>query len=964
MVPSDELSGEFAGRYIIDCAIGHGGSAVVYRARDTATERVVAIKVLRTEFAASIGADRFIREIRLTAELRHPNIIPVLDSGEHDGQLFVVLPYMAGGTLRERLTREKQLSIEEAIRITRSIGTALAAAHAAGFIHRDVKPENVLFDNDVPYLADFGIARAVERATDVPTTTTGIIHGTPAYMSPEQAAGETEMDARTDVYSLGCVAYEMIAGMPAFAGPTQQSVMAQRLIHRPREMSVYRPSVPAGIERAIDKATSPASSDRWRSMDEFLSALEAADPTGPPAAATRRPRRVAWAVAGAALLLLAIAIVLRPSLRSLVSTRAVPLDSTRLAIAPFDLLDVKDTVWRYGIVDVLARDFDGAGPLRTVSPTVVINGWHGRSDAASAERMAGANGAGLAVFGQIIQTGADVIEIRATLYDVIANLSLAEEHLTGPAASVVHLADSLALRLLHELGRRGRGVGATRGASLGSASVDAMRMFLRGEQLLRHNEFAAARDAYESAVGSDSTFALAFHRLRTVNSALGAELDSASRAAALRAGSLNHGLAPRDSLLILADSLEAPLYYMLVWDPASQAQERRRFAVLETAARLYPRDPEIWEQLGEARIHRGDRVGATPEQALAAFETAVALDPGYNPPYFHAIELAMGMRSVDSIARLVAQVRASAPDDSRYRVLASMLKDLAFRRFRAALPPDGPRLADVVSAAYLLHRWMGDPFAAEQLLRAVLESPRADAGPLRQRVLERLVSALLYHGKPDEASRLMEPTMFARWPARAITLGEMRALPRDSADRLFRRWLESPKPAELLSTLPWWNDQRDLPSLARARHRFDSLAAGSPAGSAQREAGRYGSGAAVFYSLLAAGDSARALDVALQLADSLCTDCAPERLATARLLRLRGRAAEGARLLDRHPLLAAAINVAEVEWHLERARLATAARDDETARRSYSFVARAWREAEPSLRPAIAEAHDWLAAHR
>ena len=166
-----------------------------------------------------------------------------------------MLPYMAGGTLRERLTREKQLAIEEAIRITRSIGTALAAAHAAGFIHRDVKPENVLFDNDVPYLADFGIARAVERATDVPTTTTGIIHGTPAYMSPEQAVGEKEMDARTDVYSLGCVAYEMIAGMPAFTGPTQQSVMAQRLIHRPREMSVYRPSVPAGIERAIDACT-------------------------------------------------------------------------------------------------------------------------------------------------------------------------------------------------------------------------------------------------------------------------------------------------------------------------------------------------------------------------------------------------------------------------------------------------------------------------------------------------------------------------------------------------------------------------------------------------------------------------------------------------------------------------------------------------------------------------------------
>ena len=317
----------------------------------------------------------------------------------------------------------------------------------------------------------------------------------------------------------------------------------------------------------------------------------------------------------------------------------------------------------------------------------------------------------------------------------------------------MQLADSLALRLLHELGRRGRGVGATRGASLGSASVDAMRSFLSGEQLLRHNRFAEARDAYESAVASDSTFALAFHRLRTVNSALGEEFDAASRVAALRAGRLNHGLAPRDSLLILADSLQAPLTGMLVWDPTSEAQERRRFTVLETAARLYPRDPEIWEQLGEARIHFGDRVGATPEQALAAFEQAVALDPGYNPPYFHVIELAAEMRSVDSVARLVAQVRASAPDDSRYRVLAPMLKDLATGHFTAALPRDGPRLEDVVSAAYLLHRWMGDPFASEQLLRAVLESPRADAGPLRETVRNRLVNELLYHAKPDEAAR-------------------------------------------------------------------------------------------------------------------------------------------------------------------------------------------------------------------
>ena len=242
VVVDDALSGLFAERYLIGGEIGRGATAIVYRAVDTTTQQTVALKVLRPEVAESLGADRFLREIRHHGRLDHPRVLRLLDSGDADGALFVVLPFMEGGTLRERMRRERQLPFGDVIRIAREVAEALGAAHAVGLVHRDVKPENILFSDGHAYLGDFGIARALEHATGERTTSTGVVRGTPTYMSPEQASGESQYDGRSDIYSLGCVIYEMVAGVPTFVGPTTQSVIAQRLTRPPNPVARFRDS--------------------------------------------------------------------------------------------------------------------------------------------------------------------------------------------------------------------------------------------------------------------------------------------------------------------------------------------------------------------------------------------------------------------------------------------------------------------------------------------------------------------------------------------------------------------------------------------------------------------------------------------------------------------------------------------------------------------------------------------------
>ena len=348
MVPLMELlarlTAALADRYTIERELGRGGMATVFLARDLRHRRPVALKVLHPELAYAVGADRFLREIEVAANLTHPHILPLHDSGETDGLLYYVMPYVEGESLRDRLNRDTQLPVDEALQIAREVADALAYAHKQGVIHRDIKPENILLSGGHALVADFGIARALGQAGAERLTETGMAVGTVAYMSPEQASGERQIDGRTDVYSLGCVLYEMLAGEPPYTGPTAQAVIAKRFTDPVPSLRRVRPAVQEGLEQLVTKALAVVAADRFATAADFGRAI--ADPhtiAAASAPATHVPvtksiapsstrRALAWGLAALLGLVLATGGVFwKRSHRG-----GDPNGLTRLAVLPFE----------------------------------------------------------------------------------------------------------------------------------------------------------------------------------------------------------------------------------------------------------------------------------------------------------------------------------------------------------------------------------------------------------------------------------------------------------------------------------------------------------------------------------------------------------------------------------------------------------------------------------------------------
>jgi serine/threonine protein kinase/Flp pilus assembly protein TadD len=279
--PLERIRGAFSDTYTIDRELGRGGMATVYLAQDAKHERLVALKVLHPDLAASLGPDRFLREIKLAARLNHPHILPLHDSGEASGFLYYVMPYVEGESLRERLDRDHQLPIDEAVHHTRAIASALDYAHRQGIVHRDIKPENVMLYEGEAMVMDFGIAKAVSSAGSDTITQTGMMIGTPAYVSPEQAAGEPNLDGRSDQYSLGCVLYEMLSGERPFTGATPQAVMTKRFTEAVKPVRTIRSSVPEPVEKALTRAMSVDAGARYKTAAQFAQALAAGSVTTP-----------------------------------------------------------------------------------------------------------------------------------------------------------------------------------------------------------------------------------------------------------------------------------------------------------------------------------------------------------------------------------------------------------------------------------------------------------------------------------------------------------------------------------------------------------------------------------------------------------------------------------------------------------------------------------------------------------
>ena len=371
MTAADRLSAALSDRYRITRELGAGGMATVYLAHDLRHDRDVAVKVLRPELAAALGAERFLAEVKITARLDHPHILTLIDSGEVDGTLFYVMPFVRGESLRARLDRDHQLGIDEALVIARQIASALDYAHRQGVIHRDIKPENILLHEGEAFLTDFGIALAPSTAGGDRLTGTGFSLGTPSYMSPEQAAGDRNVDARSDIYALGAVTYEMLAGEPPITGATAQAMIAKLMTERPTSLSVTRDSVPPAVDAAVMRSLAKAPMDRFATAHEFAQALSA---SAPPPRASRTVGRGPL-LAGAAIFLgvLGVVAVMRPGFLGKAGSRPDgkgTMGAIRsIAVLPLDNYSADSTqdYFAEGMTDELTTDLATISSLRVTS---------------------------------------------------------------------------------------------------------------------------------------------------------------------------------------------------------------------------------------------------------------------------------------------------------------------------------------------------------------------------------------------------------------------------------------------------------------------------------------------------------------------------------------------------------------------------------------------------------------------
>jgi tRNA A-37 threonylcarbamoyl transferase component Bud32/tetratricopeptide (TPR) repeat protein len=621
-----DLRSVLAESYAIQHEIGRGGMATVYLAQDLKHARPVAIKVMKPELSAAGSANRFLQEIRVTARLKHPNILPLLDSGEANGLPYFVMPYVDGGSLKDRLQREVQLPIDDAIRIACEVADALGAAHEHGLVHRDIKPANILLERDHAVVSDFGIVRAVDRVGADSITSSGVAIGTVGYMSPEQATGDKRVDARSDIYSLGCVLYEMLAGEMPFTGPSGPAVIAKQLNQPVMPVSIVRDTVPQEVDDVIRRALEKVAADRYANVAEFKKALEQAAQAAPGARRPRRktPRRLiaASAISSAALLLALAATVARwPGLIGVGVT--TPADTTRYVIIPFqrragvpdELLEVQllhDALTRWSGLSV-ADPFQVSFALGDRD--------QGRLTPRDAAAVAREQGAGRYVRGELSRS-ADSIRVRAALYNTAENNMVADYVVRLPTD--LGGADSVFARLVDRLlFRESLPEGVP--ARLGTTSLPARQAFASAQRSLEAWDLRAADSAFAAAASVDPGYAQAHLWLALVRAWSDAE-PARWRIQAEQAQLGRRGLSDRDRTM--ADAVLAQ----------ARGQLGTACALWSTVTDLVPNDFAAWYGLAYCLANdnivvpnRGSPSGfsfrASYHHALLAYQRAFRLLP-------------------------------------------------------------------------------------------------------------------------------------------------------------------------------------------------------------------------------------------------------------------------------------------------------------------------------------------------
>ncbi len=636
--PLARLQAALVGRYTIERELGRGGMATVYLATDLKHHRRVAIKALKPELAATLGPERFLREIEIAASLSHPHIVPLLDSGDAGGLLYYVMPLVEGESLRQRLSLERQLPLEDALAITTDVASALAYAHRHGVIHRDIKPENILLDSGQAVVTDFGIARAVSVAGGERLTGSGVTVGTPAYMSPEQCSGRGPIDGRSDLYSLGCVLYEMLAGEPPFTGPTIQAVMARHLSELPRPLRIVRPSVPARTQRLVDKALAKVAADRFGSAQAFLDALS--QKTRVPRL-TPSARRGLWAGSAVSVALLGLAVLVRRTPRSVAAEVGV-------VIVPFDYAGSEERRQPAPHV-LLGQALDWLPNVRTIDGSRLLAGNGTWRTVALADLARGARrlGGRYLIAGSLFP-GHGGPEVSVELYAVNDGKRLARANQEVGHDRLDRAFERVALQVAAPLVDRERLLtGPQRTLLDATSSIVAFGRLIEGQRQFWNGDFDAAATTLRAAIAADTACGLAYYRLSV------AQTWQHDYAAALRTAWA--GLARRSQLAPHAVTLLRALrhYELRDGDSATVAFQN---AVLEKRD-----DIDAWLGLGEALFHFASATGHRPEDAEPAFQQVIALDSMFAPIYSHLVDVALYRGDAGRARRYLGRMRRSDP---------------------------------------------------------------------------------------------------------------------------------------------------------------------------------------------------------------------------------------------------------------------------------------------------------------
>ena len=642
----DRLTTSLANRYRIEGELGAGGMATVYLAEDLKHHRKVAVKVLRPELAATLGPERFVREIEIAAGLTHPHILPLHDSGEADGFLFYVMPYIEGESLRERLDREGKLSVDEGIRLTDQVASALSYAHEHGVVHRDVKPENIMLAGDQAIVADFGIARAVQAAGGEKLTGTGLAIGTPAYMSPEQAMGLEEVDARSDVYALGCVVYEMVVGRPPFEGTTPQALLAKHAVDTVPGLRASDPAIPVFVERAVERALAKSPADRFQSASAFAEALT----TGTVVARVGRRRWRRRTVVGAA----AAVVLLLATGGWWLATMAGGPAIERLAVLPVDNLtnDPDQEYLVQGVHRGLIEELSLAGASVIARRSVMQ---YQNSDKPIRD-IARELGIDALIEASLERTG-DSLRIRVQLIDGRTEEPLWTRSFDGDLRNIVGLERQVTRAIVDEIQLALTPEAAARLAAARPVNPAAYEAYLRGKVLwdrLTPENVETAVQYFEKALELDPDWALAHVGIVRIWAARVASMQVSNReaiapmkAAALKAIEL-------DSTLAEAQLMVANVRTWFEWDWAGAEVAFRR------AIALNPNYPESRVYYSLFLISTG-----RPEEGMAQIERAVELDPRNSfSQGIYGINLMFVGRYDDAIAQLRNTVTMVPPHRS------------------------------------------------------------------------------------------------------------------------------------------------------------------------------------------------------------------------------------------------------------------------------------------------------------